>query len=342
MALRSVLLVLFSVLVTACQSSTDEVLIRIDLSHERDEGRFTPESGDKVYIAGAFNDWDPEGLELIDGNWDWIAEAPFPAEFLPADDTLRFKFVIVSEHNRDLPNSGWEVIPNRSIPVSLLREQRPLFVFNEPWSPAIVRQVSFAVSMSNQQVLGFFDPAVDEVVVSGSFIEWDPSGISLEDPDGDMIFEATIPIEISPNKPEPYKYRIVQPEARADEYIPFEGWEQVDNRHIDVSEQRDSLQVDYFNDQMRVARFVFSREWLMDSLLVDLKRGDVLQVNLKMGSDTFLSDPLIVTNRAQYETSYAIPLNSADIAWRLVKNQYSVLTPYQVIEINHKGRSLLK
>ena len=62
--------------------------------------------------------------------------------------------------------------------------------------------------MSNQPILGFFDPEKDKVVVSGSFLGWESNGITLQDGNQDGVFEQTMPIEMNPNKPHIYKFRI--------------------------------------------------------------------------------------------------------------------------------------
>ena len=185
-------------------SDTTQTPFQVDLSYERDEGRFNPELGDVISITGSFNDWEPNQDILVDEEGDWI----YTIYLYNLPDTVEFKFVISSSSNLDLPNRGWELIENRKMNISTLKKDTPILRFNEPWSPFEVIDVTFSVLMSNQQILGFFDPEKDKVVVSGSFLGWESNGITLQDGNQDGVFEQTMPIEMNPNKPHIYKFRI--------------------------------------------------------------------------------------------------------------------------------------
>lgn len=203
--MHKTMLFLFGLLLAACQSNLQEINIRVDLSKEHDQGRFNPDNGDWLSIAGPFNEWEPGSIRFTDPDGDWIYEAVLQQQQL-ISDTLVYKFILMSNQHRDLPNSGWEVIPNRQIAVSLLQLEQPTFTFNEPWSPLITKEVTFRVNMSNQQVLGFFDPKQkDQVMVSGNFNTWDEDGILLEPVGEGLVYTVTFPIQTSVHRPLLYR-----------------------------------------------------------------------------------------------------------------------------------------
>lgn len=142
------------------------------MADQHDEGVFNPSAGDRLSLAGNITDWKASELFLEDENGDWKFTAALPSNTFEDSDTLDFKFVIINKENRDLPNSGWEVIPNWHITHNILQQQQPLFVFfNETWSPLVEKELTFRVNLANQQVLGFFaSEAGDRVAVTGSFL----------------------------------------------------------------------------------------------------------------------------------------------------------------------------
>ncbi len=301
------------------------------MSSQHDEGYFNPENGDKVAIAGFFNDWNPSSdvLKDIDGDWIYEFQVEEPA------DTLEFKFIISSETNKDLPNSGWELIPNRMVSRSVLLEQQPVFEFNLPWSPDVYEDVAFSVSMNNQEILDFFDPEKDNVVVSGTFLDWDPGGVQLWDDDKDGVYEITMPVQMSSTKPHQYKYRIVK-SSYFNGYIPNGGWEQLDDRIL----IGDDIPRTYFNDQQRIARFLISESWMENASSDPIKANDLFQIRFHVGETTYLSGELIKTKNLDYETSVAIPMNIGTVRWEVIKNQYLSLSPIFEDTVTHNGALL--
>ncbi|MEQ9308000.1 MAG: hypothetical protein RLN90_00995 [Balneolaceae bacterium] len=301
------------------------------MSSQHDEGYFNPENGDKVAIAGFFNDWSPNSGFLQDIDGDWIYEY----EVKESTDTLEFKFIITSETNLDLPNSGWELISNRIISSSVVQEQQPVFEFNLPWRPSSYDEVEFSVSLNNQKILDFFDPEKDHVVVSGTFIDWDPEGIQLWDDDKDGIYEIRMPVQMSSTKPHQYKYRIIKP-SDYNGYIPNGGWEQLDDRIL-IGED---IPRTYFNDQQRIARFVISECWMKDASSNDIEANDLFQIRFYVGEITYLSGELIKTKDSVYETSVAIPMNVGTVRWEVIENQYLALSPIYEDTVTHNGALL--
>jgi hypothetical protein len=297
------------------------------MSSQHDEGYFNPENGDEVALAGFFNDWNPntDFLEDTDGDWIYEFELKEPA------DTLEFKFVIRSETNMDLPNSGWELIPNRMINTSVLTEQNPVFEFNLPWQASSYEDIEFSVSLNNQEVLGFFDPKKDKVIVSGTFLDWDPEGIQLWDDDEDGVYEITMPVQMSSTKPHLFKYRIVK-SSDFNGYVPNGGWEQLDDRVLD----KEVVTRTYFNDQKRIARFKISEAWLISKSNYIIP-NDMFQLRFHVGETTYFSDELVKTKALNYETSVEIPMNIGSVRWEVVKNQSEVLSEIYEHMVTHNG-----
>lgn len=321
---------LFLIILVGCDSQSD-VVIRLDMSSQHDEGYFNPENGDKVAIAGFLNDWNPNKDFLKDTDGDWVYEF----EIKEPTDTLEFKFIISSETNKDLPNSGWELIPNRIISSPALLEQQPVFEFNLPWRPISFDEIEFSVSMNNQEVLDFFDPKKDIVVVSGTFLDWDPEGIQLWDDDKDGVYEITMPVQMSSTRPHLYKYRIVKP-SDFNGYVPNGGWEQLDDRLL----TGEDIPRTYFNDQQRIARFVISDGWMKGASPDGIKANDLFQIRFHIGETTYLSSELVKTKGSNYETSVAIPMNVGTVRWEVIENQYVALSPIYEDIVTHNGAVL--
>ncbi len=329
--MKNILIQISLIIICLGCSGDQEVAILLDLAQEHDEGRFNPEAGDQVFIAGNFNEWQNNLHYLSDNNSDWVYEI----KLTNVPDTLSFKFGIQSSINKDLANRGWEVVPNRTITKEVLLTDAPVLEFNKSWKRDMGFEIPFAVSMSNQQVLGFFDPDKDKVVVTGSFMEWDPLGIELQDDDNDLIYETTVPVSISNGNPEQYKYRIIKREASIG-YLPNNGWEFVDDRLLISDEE----QVDYFNDQKRIARFQISESYLRDSLNTSMKKGDMLQIRLTGSDFDFLSSEMIKTKEGCYEISVQIPMKMSEVRWYLVKNVISKMHDYKTEKITQHGKKI--
>ncbi len=123
--------VFFTGVLFGCKESPESLLIQVDMAGQHDEGLFNPSAGDRLSLAGNITDWEAGELFLEDENGDWKFTAALPSNTFEEADTLDFKFVITNKENRDLPNSGWEVIPNRQVTREVIEQEQPLFVFNE-------------------------------------------------------------------------------------------------------------------------------------------------------------------------------------------------------------------
>jgi len=312
------------------------------MSAEHDAGRFQPENGDHVSIAGNFNEWniDSESLDLHDPEGDWVYTIPLSKKRASEPDsihldTLEFKFVIRTANNRYIPNNGWETLPNRKMTLSDLEVKSPEIVYNQPWKQWPDHQVTFTVDMRNQEVLGFFKPDKgDQVVVSGSFTGWSPGGIPLIDKSGDGVYQAMIPVSSDPNQPVSYKFRMLPANHKI---LPDHGWESTANRQIGHLHNDTVLAYTAFNNLRRVARFIIKAdEWTKNRTFQPMK-GDIIQIKVRFDGRTHLSNPLMKVHTGSWETAMAIPLNSQETEWQIVENMNKPLTQWQPVSVGLSG-----
>jgi len=330
------LLLIIPVALDGC-SLQEGPALKVEMSGQHDSGRFLPGEGDRLAIAGPFNDWTPGQHLLEDPDGDWVYEIPL-SKLQSSTDSLRFKLVIMPGGQRSAPNGGWETLPNRTIARADLVQRRPVLTYNEPWSPLQTAEVTFRVGMANQQVLGFFDPEKgDKVVVTGSFSSWNPGGYPLADPDGDRVYTATLPVAYREGRPVEYKYRIIS--SGNQQLLPNEGWESRSNRVLATKVPGDSLSTGFaaFNDHRRIARFMVDiTRWCRNG---DFRpeRGDILQLVLSLDGEERIAASFDRVGPGRYETAVQIPLDASLVGWKLVKNVDQSLTEMQPIAVPLEG-----
>jgi hypothetical protein len=314
--------------------------IRVDMSKEHDAGRFKPEQGDIVGVAGNFNGWNREDIMLKDQKGDWIFSGPIDNYIKKwrtggrPDDTLEFKFIIHPGGERKIANYGWEDGPNRRISASDVEKRNPILVFSEPYDGSQTYEVTFRVGMSNQKVLGFFQPeSGDEVIVSGTFCNWASDGVPMKEEDG-SIYSTKVRVKQNPKEPFEYRYRIV---TKRKVTQVNRGWETIVSRHWDLTDSTTEIPYTEFNDIRRVARFIIdAKEWEQQGKFMP-KKGDILQIKLVLDGKETLSDALFQVGRYTYEIGLTIPLNARDVQWQVVRNIKEDLTPLRMAEVDLKG-----
>jgi hypothetical protein len=314
--------------------------IRVDMSKEHDAGRFKPEQGDNVGIAGNFNGWNREDIILKDQKGDWIflgAIDNYVKKWQAGghpDDTLEFKFIIHPGSERKVANYGWEDVPNRRISASDIEKRKPILVFSEPYDGSQTYEVTFRVGMSNQKVLGFFQPeAGDEVIVSGTFCNWASDGVPMKEEDGG-VYSAKVRVKQNPKEPFEYRYRIAT--KRKVTQI-NRGWETIVSRHWDLTDSTTEIPYTEFNDIRRVARFIIdTKQWEQEGKFRP-KKGDILQIKLVLDGKETLSDALFQVGRHTYEIGLTIPLTARDVQWQIVRNIKEDLTPLRMAEVDLNG-----
>ena len=171
-------------------------------------------------------------------------------------------------------------------------------------------------------------------MVSGSFSDWSETGIPMIDKSGEGIYQATLPIAANPGQPVNYKFRMI---SGTHKIIPNHGWETTDNRQIRQLSRDTVLSYTAFNNLRRAARFIIRpNQWIQKGLFKPLK-GDILQIRVRFGGQTHLSDPLIKVSSGNWETAMTIPLNAKHIEWQLVENMHRALTKWETLSAGING-----
>ena len=336
---RCLRLVVFAFLLnlSGCYSGVAEkYIVAVDMSAEYKEGRFQPQSGDYVTLAGNFNNWNKDKLILKPESGSRIYTAAIDRLLLTDDfnsDTLRFKFIHHSGDGRQIANQGWEVIENRTLPVVELYENEILFTFNEKYDPRKTATVTFTVGMAAQKILGFFEPeSGDKIVVTGNFIDWNPAGIEMEKLK-ENVYRTTYPVKYHPGQPIEYKFKII---TKRDVMLPNNGWESTPNRFLQIDAGKVFADYADFNNLKRVVRFIVNVENLIDKGKFKPYEGDILQIKITADRKSYFSDELIKTEKHIYETSVALPLTIDKINYAVMLNRNEIVTigKNEIIPIN--------
>ncbi len=311
--------------------------LSVDLAGEIGSGLFSPEDGDSIFIAGYFNGWSTSKNPLRASAKAWIYGVNVTelidienGEPNPAD-TLEFKFYIKSDNPSKLLNGGWESLENRQHVIGDLIIEKPVLLFNDIHKLEEKKEITFTVGMSNQKVLGFFEPdSGDIVVVTGSFIDWNPMGIPLQKVRGQEVYSATIPVS---GELIEYKFRIL---SKRTNYHPAQGWEQAQNRVLNVG-RSSKTGFKFFDDISRVVRFQIDAEKLMSKGDFTPDMGDQLQIKLEIDGRESLSEYLYQVDEFVYEAAVIIPENAISVRWKVVKNNYEDISRYEEIPVSVYG-----
>jgi hypothetical protein len=327
----------------SCQklAERNKHVLQVDMSKEHDSGRFKPELGDKVFVAGNFNGWKKHEIMMSDPQGNWIYSANIDSclkregGFSFSADTLEFNFGLSTGENHILLEEGSERITIRKIARTQLENEPPVFTYNENFNGAMPYEVTFTVGMNNQETLGFFQPDKgDEVVVSGSFCAWAAEGVALKDEGGAGVYSKEISIKQNPKEPIEYRFRII-PKRKA--ILPNQGWETEGIRQSILSGFTVKLPYAEFNNVRRVARFIINtREWEKEGKFKPLK-GDILQMKLLFDGKENLSDALFQVKEQQYETAFMVPLTVREVQWQVVRNMKEELTQAQNVDVGLNG-----
>tara|TARA_R110002124_G_scaffold149259_4_gene315347 strand:- start:13869 stop:14909 length:1041 start_codon:yes stop_codon:yes gene_type:complete len=333
--------VVFFMLISSltCSEQSRDFDITVDLANEMGAGMFEPEQGDSIFISGNFNDWSTTShpLEASNNEWEYGINVNHLVNLedvtTQVSDTLEYKFYIKSENQSKLLNTGWESISNRKHVIGDLIIEKPTLIFDDLNPVVKTRDAMFTVGMSNQHVLGFFEPdSGDIVVVTGSFINWDPRGIPLQKTSREFVYAATIPI---PEKNVEYKYRIL---SNRDEVRLNDGWEKIANRALPASEKKTGFS--YFDNTSRVLRFQLDCSNLIEKGNFASDLGDQLQIKLKIDGQEVLSEMLIESEKNVFETSVIIPERVLNVEWKAILNLNESISNYKEIDTPIKGSTV--
>ena len=328
-----VLILLVGLWLNSCSTKEESFDVSVDLAGEIGSGLFSPEDGDSIFIAGNFNEWSTSKNPLRISGKTWVygvnVNELVDIENSGANpaDTLEFKFYIKSNNPSKLLNAGWESIENRKHVIGDLIIEKPVLLFNDIHPVEEKKEVTFTVGMSNQKVLGFFEPdSGDIVMVTGSFIDWNPLGIPLQKARGQEVYSATIPIS---GEIMEYKFRIL---SKRPNYHPAQGWEQVQNRVLNTN-RRSKTGFKFFDDISRVVRFQIDAVELISKGDFNPDIGDQLQIKMEIDGRESLSEYLYQVDEFVYEAAVIVPENAISVRWKVVKNNYEDISRYEEIPV---------
>jgi hypothetical protein len=234
-------------------------------------------------------------------------------------DTLKIRFSAWS-NGKSIPPDD----PVRRAPLHYLVDQQPVFTYGEPWLPGRVVPAVFRVNMSNQQVLGFFEPDQgDRVYVTGPWYGWPELGRELNPVSGDKgmgVWELETEVRYLQNEPPGYRYRI---ESSRDVVLPNKGLETFPPRRLKTDPQQvPDDETDWFNGQKRVVRFVIDEQ----TLTLQPGQNTSLRIRLELDGRTVDSDMLIYTGPGLWETALLIPEHVEVFSWAVIHFDGSKIT----------------
>ncbi len=153
---------------------------------------------DKVYLAGSFNNWSSNTLELADPDSDEIYSVAVP-DLVPGT-RLFFKYINNTSTWEDDPNREYVVQPNGS--------------FTDYWNTdlggGITIPLYFTCNMELEIVAGRFNPVTDVLSARGSFNGWSSDATLMTPSVGDPnIYEGVANFAVFPDDVINYKYAYV-------------------------------------------------------------------------------------------------------------------------------------
>lgn len=219
-ALFSVFLLFAAGIITA-QASSSIVTFSVDMSTNIANGTFVPGT-DQVSVGGSFNGWAGPGLVLVQEGSSTIYTNTANDTSDANGNPIWYKF-----YNNDPSVNGFENTSDGDNRVAILpATSGASLVLPTPFyadSGAVVsNNVSFQIDMSQQVVLGNFNPATDTMTVNGSFNGWGTTAFALtnnpaimvtNEPSGTItsnVWVGTFMVGGSPWQDFEYKY-VIQP-----------------------------------------------------------------------------------------------------------------------------------
>ena len=182
--------------------------------------------------------------------------------------------------------------------------------------------MNFTVGLSNQNVLGFFNPKFgDQIVVTGNFCDWDGNGFQMKKLK-EFVYNVSINAYINTDTPLEYKFRILKGIDRPANFLfPNNGWESIPNRRFSSYKDTTNINFSEFNDISRVARFIIDAKNLVNRHEFNPSAGDILQVGLSFNNaQPILSDKMIEVDNCKFEIALTIPLTVQTFKWQIIKN----------------------
>ena len=184
-------------------------------------------SGSEAFTMGALHD---TGIGLdtlwlrpdVPGTWKLSVNELTRGLHRPSD-TLQFRFFLADAVSDRIVGSFLKKEKElRSVALSDLLDENIVMEFGQPWQLKAVYPLRFEVNMSNQQVLGFFNPEEgDHVTVTGSWCGWCRPGVNLQEGDKGT-WKADAEVRVRPGSEVQWWFAI---ETGRQAYLPNEGLE---------------------------------------------------------------------------------------------------------------------
>lgn len=177
-----ILLFVFSFTMLQAQDSV-MVTFKVNMKIQMERAYHTTD--DTASVNGSFQGWTPLTNILTKGATDSIFTGTFKIE---AGSNIEYKFY----SSNDIVPNNWESVDNRSATIGSNDTTLALVMFNNYVLPVNdSTEFTAKVDMNVRQKEGKFDPAAEDVFVTGDFHGWDHLRYKLSDDDNDLIYEGT-------------------------------------------------------------------------------------------------------------------------------------------------------
>ena len=157
-------MVLDNIAMRSAVEGVNPVTFKVNMSIQEAIGYFNPAT-DKVVIRGSFNGWAGDADELTLGATPSVYE--LTKNFAGSDVGVanEYKYVI-------MPGDKWETIANRSLTVLAGGQVLDVVYYDDRTSAGATANVTFQADMSDMLQLNFFNPATDQIRVTGAMNGW--------------------------------------------------------------------------------------------------------------------------------------------------------------------------
>ncbi|NIA30899.1 MAG: hypothetical protein GWP06_13415, partial [Actinobacteria bacterium] len=165
-AFFSIVLFLLLIQTAPTFAGTNLVTFQVNMGVQKELGRFNPAT-DKVVVRGDFNSWSGNADELFAGETANVYK--LTKEFSDTDIGTQFsyKFAIIKENGEVL-----ETIANRTFTLLVGGQVLDVVFFNDRETVTTTADITFQADVSELLRQGWFHPATEQILVSGSFNGW--------------------------------------------------------------------------------------------------------------------------------------------------------------------------
>ncbi len=263
---------LFIALGTTTFAQTN-VTFSVDMEVWSAKGMFDSAT-DTVWLAGSMNDWSPRGDMLTETAEENVYEVTLPIE----DGEYFYKFTFTNG------TVQWEDnVDNRTLVVAGETELTAgTYYFDEQRGTysGVETSVEFNVDMTLPIKQGNVTPGVTNIYVAGNFSDWQNGAVTMEDPDGDSTYTATVDTIVSGTT---LFYKFIYSAGAADQGT----WE--DNLEGDDVAANGNRVYGVVDDDPGITRF-----WLNTNPNIQLGDGNIFfGVDMSVMEETGIYDPVV-------------------------------------------------